>query len=178
MVESDQGIGTNMTLKIPLTLAILRALVVKVGQTYMAVPLSTIEETLNIKKDAVNTIRGMAMMRWREHVVPVIHLIEIMPGCGKPDELSSYPMIVVRHSDKIAALCVDGIVGHQEIVVKPLGAFVGEIPGVGGSTILGNGKVALIVDIGSLFESGLLRTLAAWEIPADLESYGDIIAVV
>ncbi len=177
MVESETGIGTSMTLKIPLTLAILRALVVKVGQTFMAIPLSTIEETLNIRKDAVNTIRGMAMMKWREQVVPVIHLIEIMPGCGKPDELSSYPMIAVRHSDRVAALCVDGIVGHQEIVVKPLGAFVGEIPGIGGSTILGNGKVALIVDIGSLFESGLLKTLAAWEIPADLESYGDIIQV-
>ncbi|MEI6520031.1 MAG: chemotaxis protein CheA [bacterium] len=178
MVESEQGIGTSMTLKIPLTLAILRALVVKVGQTFMAIPLSTIEETLNIRKDSINTIRGMAMMRWREHVVPVIHLIEIMPGCGVPDSLPSYPMIVVRHSDRIAALCVDGIVGHQEIVVKPLGAFVGEIPGIGGSTILGNGKVALIVDIGSLFESGLLQTLAAWEIPADMESYNDLVAVV
>ncbi len=177
MVESEQGIGTNMTLKIPLTLAILRALVVKVGQTYMALPLSTIEETLNIKKDSISTVRGMAMMQWRDQVVPVIHLIEIMPGCGVPDDLPSFPMIVVQHSDRVAALCVDGIVGHQEIVVKPLGSFVGAIPGIGGSTILGNGKVALIIDVGSLFDSGLLQTLSAWDLSTDLKAYGDLVAI-
>ncbi|MHB9130777.1 MAG: chemotaxis protein CheA [Armatimonadota bacterium] len=160
-IDSQYGFGTTMTLKIPLTLAIIRALIVRVGQVYMAVPITMVEETIVTQRRQVHSIRGRGVVRWRDIVVPVIRLCEALPGCGISSQRDALQLVAVRYESRVACLAVDDIVGHQEIVVKPLGSFLGEIPGLAGATILGSGRVALILDISKLFDSGLLQQAAA-----------------
>lgn len=159
LVESTPGIGTKMTIKIPLTLAIVRALIVRVGQVSMAIPLSHIEESLESSGAQLHSVRGYSVLQWRNTVVPIIHLADALPGCGEGQ--SREQLIIVRYDNRVVGLAVDEIIGHQEIVVKPLGNYLGEVPGLAGATILGNGRVALILDIGKLFESGFLKQTSA-----------------
>ncbi|MHB0938356.1 MAG: chemotaxis protein CheW [Armatimonadota bacterium] len=158
LVESTPSMGTKMTIKIPLTLAIVRALIVRVGQVSMAVPLSHIEESLESTGAQRHSVRGYSVLQWRNTVVPIIHLADALPGCGESQ--SRDQLVIVRYDNRVVGLAVDEIVGHQEIVVKPLGNYLGEVPGLAGATILGNGRVALILDIGKLFESGFLQQTA------------------
>ena len=157
IVDSTPNLGTRVTIKIPLTLAIVRALIVRVGQVSMAIPLSHIEESLEQDSERLQSVKGVAMMQWRNSVVPVVHMTDALPGCGFGRQQAQARLIIVRYDNRVAALAVDDIVGHQEIVVKPLGSYLGEIPGLAGATILGNGRVALILDIGKLFDSGYLQ---------------------
>ncbi|HEX2950528.1 MAG TPA: chemotaxis protein CheA [Armatimonadota bacterium] len=160
VVDSTQGLGTAISLKIPLTLAIVRALIVRVGGVAMAIPLSLVEETLKVPRTQLRSVRGRALLQWRDIVVPVVHLIDALPVDGKVSETKNLQLIMVRYGHNVVCFTVDGILGHQEIVVKSLGNYLGELPGLAGATILGNGKVALIVDVGKLFESGLLQQAA------------------
>lgn len=169
VVDSTPGFGSTFSLKIPLTLAIVRALLVKVGQVVMALPLSQVEETINIARNSLHSVRGRAILKWRDIVAPVVRLSEALPGCGTGQTDRELHLVVVRYSGQVVCLAVDAIMNHQEIVVKPLGGYLGEIPGFAGATILGNGRVALIVDIGKLFESGLLQQAAAEGVQAPSE---------
>lgn len=160
-IESEQGQGTITSLKIPLTLAIVRALIVRVGRVAMALPLAHIEEAIDIPRSAVSTVRGRAIFPWRDQVVPVIRLADALPGCGESTHGKMIHLVAVRYDRRVVCLAVDAIIGHQEIVVKSLGGYLGDISGLAGATILGNGRVALIVDIGKLFEDGYLQEAAA-----------------
>lgn len=160
VVDSELGQGTTVTLKIPLTLAIVRALIVRVGEVAMALPLSQVEETLSLDRQLVHLVRDGALISWRDQVVPLVPLHGAFPGCGEHAESDTYNVVAVRSEGRILCLAVDAIIGHQEIVVKPLGAFLGEVPGMAGATILGNGRVALIVDLASLSARGLLAQAA------------------
>jgi two-component system chemotaxis sensor kinase CheA len=160
-VDSTLGVGTTFSLKIPLTLAIVRALVVRAGNVPMALPMALVEETLNVPRSALGSVRARPLFTWRDVVVPVINLTDAMPGCGASTRTNRLHLIIVRHEGRVVALAVDAVLGHQEIVVKSLGGFLGEVPGLAGATILGNGRVALIVDVGQLFAAGLLARAVA-----------------
>lgn len=161
IIDSTLGLGTKLTIKIPLTLAIVRALIVRVGQVSMAIPLSHIEESIEMDGEHPHSINGYSVLQWRNMVVPIIHLANALPGCGTSLSQQLLKLVVARYDNRVVGLAVDEIVGHQEIVVKPLGSYLGEIPGLAGATILGNGHVALILDIGKLFESGYLQQAAS-----------------
>ena len=156
LVQSDPGMGTGITLKIPLTLAIVRALIVRAGQVSLAIPLSFVEETMRVSRRAIHTVRGRGLLQWRDRVVPIVPLAQVFPGCGDVPTGSTRQLVAIGYTNQVVCLAVDSITGHQEIVVKSLGAYLGEIPGLAGATILGNGHVALIVDIGNLFEHQLI----------------------
>lgn len=174
-VDSEEGIGSIFQLKIPLTLAIIRALLVQVGEVEFALPLTAVEETIRIARNMVKTVRGRGLLPWRGHVVPVIMLSEVFPGCGESANRSigKVPLVVIKYGGQEACLVVDGILGHQEIVVKSLSPFLGEVTGLAGATILGNGRVALIIDLGGMFEDGLLSDSAGVAVIHDDEPLQD-----
>jgi two-component system chemotaxis sensor kinase CheA len=161
VVESELEFGTTISLKIPLTLAILRALIVRIGKVIMAIPLSHIEEALDVPYEAIRTVHGRGLLTWRGTVIPVVRLSEALHGCGESAQGKELHVIVMRYERRIAGVVVDQIINHQEIVVKSLGTYLGDIPGLAGATILGNGRVALILDVAKLFDGGYLQEGAA-----------------
>ncbi|MEW6583069.1 MAG: chemotaxis protein CheA, partial [Actinomycetota bacterium] len=151
-IRSEVGAGTRFTIRLPLTLAIIQALLVRAaGQTY-ALPLETTDETVVIRRDETRPVGGRECMVLRDRVVPLVNLREHLGLWGDdeeadPDELQ---VVVVRVSGTRIGVVVDRLLGQQDIVIKHLPDFLGEIAGVAGATILGDGQVALIVDISAL----------------------------
>ncbi|KJS87498.1 MAG: chemotaxis protein CheA [Peptococcaceae bacterium BICA1-8] len=149
-VENKEGEGTKFTIKLPLTLAIIQALLVKLGTEIYAVPLANIDETTGITDDLIKNIQGQEVMVLRGKVLPLVRLSEIFEAGGseKPDEIY---VVVVRKGEKQIGLVVNELIGQQEIVITSLGKLLSGIPGIAGAAILGDGKVSLILDVGTLF---------------------------
>lgn len=148
-VQSETGEGTRFLVKLPLTLAITKALLVKVaGQTF-AVPLASVEESLRLNQSEIRTLHEREVILVRGQVLPLFrmhHLFEL----GAAPAVKHQPVVVVAHGEQRLALAVDELLGQQDVVVKALGSFLGQVQGVGGATILGDGHVALILDVGTL----------------------------
>lgn len=159
-VETHPGQGTTFRLRLPLTLATFRGLLVGCGQTTYAVPLSYVRETLLAQGDEMHMVGGRQVMhlRARDMVLPVIWLDEALGGREREGEprIPSY-VVVVRasdsESDRPVALAVDRLIDQQDIVVKSLGGFLGRTQGVAGASILGDGQVVLILDIPTLIKA-------------------------
>ncbi|MGI6131494.1 MAG: chemotaxis protein CheW [Bacillota bacterium] len=158
-VDTAIGRGATFTVKLPLTLAIIRALLVSLGQRIYAIPLNSVEEITRVETSDINTVGGREAIRPRGEVVPLLWLGDVfgVRGHDRSARLSEpgqkvFAVIASSHEGKVG-LAVDRLVGEMEIVIKSLGTFVGNIPGVSGVTILGDGRVALIVDVPSLVRS-------------------------
>ncbi|CAA7602973.1 Two component system, signal transduction histidine kinase [Acididesulfobacillus acetoxydans] len=156
-IDTRGGQGTTFTIRLPLTLAIIQALLVEVGQEVYAIPLSSVLETLLVARGDMKTVGGRAMVQLRGNALPLIFLEEEfdIPKTEKPPE--EVFVVVVGLGDKALGLVVDGLRGQQEIVIKSLGEVLGSLPGIAGATILGDGKVTLILDIGSLLQDVVVR---------------------
>ena len=158
-LDTAIGRGSTFTVKLPLTLAIIRALLVSLGQRIYAIPLNSVEEITRVEKSDINTVGGREAIRPRGEVVPLLWLGDVF-GVRGHDRLAHlsesgqkvFAVIASSHEGKVG-LAVDRLVGEMEIVIKSLGTFVGNVPGVSGVTILGDGRVALIVDVPSLVRS-------------------------
>lgn len=150
-VRTQLGQGTVFEIKLPLTLAIMPALLVALRDETYAVPLASVVETLRIRRDQLLTIRGREVILLRGQVLPILRLNEIfgVNGCELGHQLY---VVSVKSGQVQAGLVVDGLVGQQEVVVKSLSSLLGELRSISGGTILGDGRVALIVDVGSLIE--------------------------
>lgn len=155
-INTRQGQGTTFTIRLPLTLAIIQALLVEVGTEIYAVPLSSVLETLLVDRKEIKTVGGLPMVQLRGNTLPLISLQEKfdLPAPETPSE--EVFVVVVGLGDKALGLIVDGLRGQQEIVIKSLGDFLNNLPGIAGATILGDGKVTLILDIGSLIQDILV----------------------
>ena len=152
-VDTKLGIGTTFTIRLPLTLAIIRTLLVRVLDRLYAIPLDVVIESQRILSSEVRTIRGSPVVTLRGQVVPLVLIGERF---GLPEKTSSdgYEMIViVAHKGRRVGLVVDGFEGEQEIVIKPLSEIIGDTGCIAGATILGNGAIALILDIAALTTS-------------------------
>ncbi|KLU60368.1 chemotaxis protein CheA [Peptococcaceae bacterium CEB3] len=156
-IDTRDGQGTTFTIRLPLTLAIIQALLVEVGPEVYAIPLSSVLETLLVARRDMKTVGGRAMVQLRGNALPLIFLEEEfdIPKPEKPPE--EVFVVVVGLGDKALGLVVDGLRGQQEIVIKSLGEVLGNLPGIAGATILGDGKVTLILDIGSLLQDVVVR---------------------
>ncbi len=143
------GHGTETRIKLPLTLAIVRALLVSLDQSVFAIPLTSVSETLRLTPQMVKTIKRKEAIIVRDSVLPLVRLARVfgMPETG--NETVGYVVVVNSNAQRLG-LVVDGLVGEQEVVIKSLGGFIGNIQGLSGATILGEGDVALIIDVGSL----------------------------
>jgi two-component system chemotaxis sensor kinase CheA len=148
-LESQKNKGTKFTIRIPLTLAIIQALLVKLRDEIYAIPLSSIIEIIIVKKDNIRNIHDQEIMLYRGKTIPIVRLDKLM-GLESDDLLDEYIAVVVRKGEKLAVLLVDSLIGQQEIVIKPLGKYLSFIKHFSGATILGNGDVSLILDVNSL----------------------------
>lgn len=150
-IETRKGRGTKIKIVLPLTLAIIQALLVTVGEEHYAIPLNYIDETTFIFPDQIKKVQNQEVMLLRGSVLPLIRLDQRLdvPVVKKDTEEELY-VVVVRKDERRVGLIVDRLVGQQEIVIKSLGSLLAGIPGIAGATILGNGQVSVILDVDSL----------------------------
>jgi len=148
-VYTEPGAGTKFTIKLPLTLAIIQALLVRVAQELYAIPLDSVIESQRIEIADVRTVHGNEVITLRGQVVPLVRVAEFfqLGGQRDPDKVM---IVIVGLQGRQVGLVVDSFQGEQEIVIKPLSDVVGRIPGISGATILGNGSISLIIDVHSL----------------------------
>ena len=157
-VNAELGRGTRFAIKLPLTLVSAKALLVRVGERIWAIPLAVVVETLKMRPDDVRTLQGREVLKARGQLWPIVRLERWQDGTITDPSLER-PVVVVTDGERPFALVVDEFVGQQDVVMKPLGDFLGAVRGVGGATILGDGRVALILDVASLpiyAEAGLV----------------------
>jgi two-component system, chemotaxis family, sensor kinase CheA len=159
-VETVPGVGTKFIIQLPLTLAIISALLVDVsGRTY-AVPLAAVVESLKVRPEEIHTISGRETLRIRDRIVPLVRLARLF-GLPEPEGpgVREYAVIIGR-GDKRVGVIVNRLRGQQEVVIKALDSFVsGAAVGMAGATIMGDGRVVLILDVASLFDGKRLTAL-------------------
>jgi len=148
MVNSSKGAGTTFSLWLPFTLAIIDAMLIGIHDQTYAVPMGTIVETHNYEMSEVKLIRSREVVQLRGEVLPLIRMREFF-GLEKVEK-DSINTLVVQSRDRRAALEVDELIGHQQIVVKSLDQRLRRVRGISGGTILGSGKIALILDVESI----------------------------
>ena len=151
-IDSVPGKGTTIKLKIPLTLAIIQALLVASQEDLFAVPLSNVIETVRIVEEDIYTIEGKSVLKLRDEVLPLVNMADIfeIEKILEPEKYL-YVVILGLGATKIG-LIVDRFIGQEEIVIKSLGEFLKGLPGIAGATIRGDGRVTLIVDVASLMK--------------------------
>jgi len=149
-IDSEINVGTSMKLKIPLTLAIIQALLVGVQEEYYAIPLASVLETVRISKEEIYTVEGKSVMRLREEVLSLVHIGDIFEVERILDASEHAYVVVLGLGTSKLGLIVDTLVGQEEIVIKSLGDYLKGIEGVAGATIRGDGGVTLIVDVVAL----------------------------
>jgi two-component system, chemotaxis family, sensor kinase CheA len=148
-VDSVAGEGTRFTIKLPLTLAIIQALLVRVVDELYAIPLDSVIESQRVEIADVHTVHGSEVITLRGQVVPLVRVADFFQLGGRRDPEKIMTVIVGLQGRQVG-LVVDSFEGEQEIVIKPLSDVVGRIPGISGATILGNGSISLIIDVHSL----------------------------
>lgn len=152
-IFSEQGKGSTFTISVPLTLAIIEGMVIRVGKEKMIIPLGSIIESFQPTNDQLSTVQGRGeMINLRERLLPFSRfhrLYDIVPDSSDPTESI---VIVTTEGNREAGFMVDEIIGQQQVVIKSLGESLQDIPGISGGTILGDGRVALIIDIASLID--------------------------
>ena len=147
-VSTERGVGTTFTLRLPTTVAIVGALITKVGDERYALPLTHVAETLDLDPRAVTQVDGREAMSLRDQVIPLVHLRRMLGVPGEPPVRR--PVVVLQIGDQRSGLVVDHLVGQQEIVVKAFDPPRGALPIFSGATILGDGVPVLILDAGGL----------------------------
>jgi len=151
-IESEKGAGSSIKLKIPLTLAIIQALLVGVQEEHYAIPLSSVLETVRISKDEIYTVEGRSVMRLREEVLSLVHIGDIFEVERILDASEHAYVVVLGLGTSKLGLIVDTLVGQEEIVIKSLGDYLKGIEGIAGATIRGDGGVTLICDVVALMD--------------------------
>ncbi|NLX01432.1 MAG: chemotaxis protein CheA [Syntrophomonadaceae bacterium] len=149
-VDSKPGQGTRFKIKLPLTLAIIQALIVSVQDEIYAIPLSSVDETTMITASDIKMVQNQEVIMLRGSVLPLYRLGDLLSVPGQSDSEDMY-VVVVRKAERQIGLVVDSLIGQQEIVIKSLGRLLGGIPGLAGAIVAGDGHVRLILDIITLF---------------------------
>jgi two-component system, chemotaxis family, sensor kinase CheA len=148
-VRSELGRGSTFLIRVPLTLAIVRALLAEAGGERYAVPLAYVAETVEFDRRAVTAVRDREALVVRDQVIPTIHLRDLVSATSEAQS-ARQPTIILEVGERRTALVVDALLGQQDIVVEPFDAPLGMPPFVGGATILADGKPALILDAAAL----------------------------
>lgn len=152
-VDSVLGEGSKFTIRLPLTLAIIQALMVNLGDEKYALPLNNIKEITTIQTSSISLVQNQEVVLYRDKTLPIIRLNDVLDVQYEEEQVAKDEMIVVvvRKGDQEAGIVVDSLIGQQEIVIKSLGKYLTGIKVIAGATILGNGSVALIIDPNQLF---------------------------
>lgn len=148
-LTSEEGIGSTFIIRLPLTLQIIQALLINVGEETFAISLGFIDRVISYSKENIKKINGKEVIIYRDDVIPLVRLNERL-GINSSDKNKKF-VIIVNAGDKTFGLLVDSLIGQQEIVIKPLGRTLKNLNEYIGATILGNGLVTLILDVGVLY---------------------------
>jgi two-component system, chemotaxis family, sensor kinase CheA len=157
-IDSEIGRGSTFTIKLPLTLAIIQGLLVKLQKETYAIPLSSVEEVVSVDLEKVSTINKQEVIRIRQNVLPLIRLDKTLSTPEANEKLVDRYVVVVGLGIHRIGLVVDELLGQQEIVIKSIGEYLGHIQGIAGSTILGDGRVIMIIDVAELVQEAHAST--------------------
>jgi len=147
-INTEPGRGTRFTLTLPLTLAIIDALMVQVGKDVYAIPLDAVSETTKIEVERLSEVNHRKALTLRGEVLGIIELSDLLGLPSNPDQREILPVVIIHDNDRRLGIVVDRLLERQEIVIKPLGQYLNtfEIRGISGATIMGDGSVVLILD--------------------------------
>ncbi len=149
-VDTQLGKGSKFIIRLPLTLAIIQALLVYVNKEKYAIPLNSVEQIIMIKTDEIKTIQKQEVIIYRNSTIPLIRLNKILDVKDTAGEEQEMTVVIVKKRDRMAGFVISDLIGRQEIVVKPLGKILSGVNAIAGATILGDGNVALILDTNSI----------------------------
>ena len=155
-VYSEKGSGSIFTIKLPLTLAIIQGLLVKVGTEIYAIPITSVVDSHRIKPEEIKMIDNYEVFNVRQDVVSLIRLNRLF-GIATEEKGDYHFIVIVGSGDKKMGLMVDSLIGEEDVVIKPLKDKYTNSPGIAGATILGDGTVSLIIDVSQLLDLGLKR---------------------
>ncbi|RCX15535.1 two-component system chemotaxis sensor kinase CheA [Anaerobacterium chartisolvens] len=151
-VETEKGKGSRFIIRLPLTLAIIQALLVLIGNEKYAIPISSVSQIINISPEDIKFVQKQEVILLRNMVVPIIRLDKVLgvPAEKSQEKQKQLTVVIVKKGEKLSGFLVDVLIGQQEIVIKSLGKLLQGIRCIAGATILGDGNVALILDVNSL----------------------------
>jgi two-component system, chemotaxis family, sensor kinase CheA len=158
-ITSSEGVGSTITLRLPLTLAIIDGFFVEVGGETYVLPLETVTECQELKHEDVRHADGCGVFDFRGQVLPYLRLRDLFSLSGEAPAREH--VAVVRYGERLAGIAVDGLLGQDQAVIKPLGKIFQNVPAVAGATITGNGRVALILDVPAVLRLAEGRGTAA-----------------
>lgn len=156
-LESWKDEGTRITIKIPLTLAIIQTLLIRAGTHIFAVPLVAVREIIQIAPEEISTIEGFEVIKFRDETIAILRLREIMNLPRRPGGREPTFAVLATSGARTVGLLVEELIGEQNVVIKPLAEHVFRGRGLAGSTILGDGTIALVMDVGELVEEIVAR---------------------
>ncbi len=149
-VKTKLGEGSTFIVRLPLTLAIIQALMVKLGDEQYAISLGSIETLEDITKDDIKFVNSKEVIHLRDKVIPIIRLGKLLDVESSNEDSENMTVVIVRKGDKRAGIVVDSLIGQMEIVIKSLGSYINVNKMISGATILGDGDIALIIDVNTL----------------------------
>ena len=153
-ITSVPGEGTTFVIKLPLTLAIIQGLMVRVQSEIYVLPISSVIESIRISPKDIKSIDNYEVINVRNEVLSLLRLSRLF-NLKKSEDLESYFVVIVGINDKKMGLLVDSLIGEEDIVIKPLKDKYTTTPGIAGATVLGDGTVSLILDVSQIVELGL-----------------------
>ena len=156
-VETDPGRGSKFSITLPITLIIIRALIVDIGEETYAIPLNSVSESLIVSEQDIQSVDQREVIQLRDQTLPLLRLEELYEKGITVSKGDSIYVIVVGSAEKRIGLIVDDVIGQQEIVIKSLGNILGTLPGIAGACELGNKKTILVLDVAMLIEEVLKR---------------------
>ena len=157
-VNSEKGKGTKFTIKLPLTLAIIQGLLVRVGPEIYSIPITSVIESLRIKPEDIRTIDNNEVFNIRSDVLSLLRLNRLF-GIQTHEQQDYYFIVIVGTAEKKMGFMVDSLIGEEDVVIKPLRDQFTNSPGIAGASILGDGSVSLIIDVSQLLELGLKKEM-------------------
>lgn len=147
-VKTEMGKGSKFIVRLPLTLAIIQALMVKISNEKYAIPLNNIQNIEDVHKEEIKFVQNQEVIVLRGEVIPIVRLHKLLDL--EQEERDHMMVVIVKKGEKQIGFMIDSLIGQQEIVIKPLGKYLNHINMIAGATILGNGEVALILDVNTL----------------------------
>ncbi|MDR2501004.1 MAG: chemotaxis protein CheA [Treponema sp.] len=157
-VNSERGRGTKFTIKLPLTLAIIQGLLVRVGTEIYSIPITSVIESLRIKPEDIRRIDNYEVFNIRNDVLSLLRLNRLF-GIKNEESQDYHFIVIVGTAEKKMGFMVDSLIGEEDVVIKPLRDQYTNSPGIAGASILGDGSVSLIIDVSQLLELGLRKEL-------------------
>ena len=150
-IESEVGKGTSIIIKLPLTLAIIQGLLVEIVGETIVIPLNSVIEVITVTEDDIYPVNKTECIRLRDRVIPLVNIEQLLYHTDTlPVKKESQYIVIIGLAEKRYGIRVDRLIGQKEIVIKSLGKYLGNIEGIAGSTIMGDGKVVMIADISEL----------------------------